>query len=314
MKSERIYIDEEKLSYFDTYILERSSELKPGFKRPAVLVCPGGGYQYTSDREGEPIALAFNAMGYHAFVLRYGVDKRAVFPKPLKDISKTMEYIKTHSGEWDVNPNKIFVQGGSAGGHLAASLGVCWNNKEYFPEYEGREELIRPAGMILAYPVIDLKCTTTGLDVGFGDVDIGSCDFAYDEGAVKKSDVLYKKDGRVLINFEVHMNAYMFGGYATDEQIEKYSVNRHVTADSVPAFIWHSSRDDLIFPTNSMLLTKALMDNNVPVELHMFDAGGHGMALSNEVTANNFWEIDDRCEKWLSLASLWMRDMTKEDK
>ena len=70
-----------------TYCLD-SPELMAVGPRPAVLVLPGGGYFSCSDREAEPVALAFAAMGYHAFVLRYSVydPKGSVFPDITKDI------------------------------------------------------------------------------------------------------------------------------------------------------------------------------------------------------------------------------------
>ena len=55
------------------YILDDSVEMLNGGKKGAILICPGGGYLYCSDREGEPVAMAFAAMGYHTFVLRYSV-------------------------------------------------------------------------------------------------------------------------------------------------------------------------------------------------------------------------------------------------
>ena len=70
MKCERIPLGAQG-AYLDTYFLADSPELKAGACRPAVVVCPGGGYAYTSDREAEPIALALCARGFHACVLRY---------------------------------------------------------------------------------------------------------------------------------------------------------------------------------------------------------------------------------------------------
>ena len=49
----------------DTYILD-TLRVNPKRKRPAVLICPGGGYEDLSDREGEPIAMRMNAAGFHA--------------------------------------------------------------------------------------------------------------------------------------------------------------------------------------------------------------------------------------------------------
>ena len=52
-----------------TYFLDNSPEIDPERKRPVVLICPGGGYQMTSDREAEALAVRFMAMGYHAAIL-----------------------------------------------------------------------------------------------------------------------------------------------------------------------------------------------------------------------------------------------------
>ncbi|WP_372631129.1 hypothetical protein [Cohnella sp.] len=55
------------------YVLDSSKELSNARVRPAVLICPGGAYRLCSDREAEPVAMAFLAEGYQAFVLRYSL-------------------------------------------------------------------------------------------------------------------------------------------------------------------------------------------------------------------------------------------------
>ena len=67
------------------YILDCELTLGQEVKRPAIIVCPGGAYLSCSDREGEPVAMQFAAMGYHAFVLRYGIYTEGAgtfFPEP----------------------------------------------------------------------------------------------------------------------------------------------------------------------------------------------------------------------------------------
>ena len=59
--------------YLYTYFLDSSIEMRPDEKRPVILMCPGGGYEMTSDREAEPVAMRFLAMGYHVAILRYSV-------------------------------------------------------------------------------------------------------------------------------------------------------------------------------------------------------------------------------------------------
>lgn len=123
-----------------TYLLDSSPEMPNTRLRPAVLICPGGAYRVCSDREAEPIAMAFLAEGYQAFVLRYSLNENAAFPRPLNDAEEALEMIRECSGEWGIDPDKVAVCGFSAGGHLAAALGTM-----------GR---VRPNAMILGYPCI----------------------------------------------------------------------------------------------------------------------------------------------------------------
>ena len=75
MINERIVIEEKTKDYneawIETYFWQESEELYPGQKRPVIVICPGGAYGMTSDREAEAIAVRFMGMGYHAVVLRY---------------------------------------------------------------------------------------------------------------------------------------------------------------------------------------------------------------------------------------------------
>lgn len=308
MKNERIYINED--TWFDTYIHDKSNELHPNKKRPAVIVCPGGGYSYTSDREAEPMAIAYAGMGYHTFVLRYSnTVESSAMPRPLKELAQTVIYIKKHAEEWQLDAEHVFLTGFSAGGHLAASLGVFWNNKEMLPEFDEDRELLRPAGLILGYPVIDLKSTCTALDIGIqGYPDYDKIEFGLHPN-IKPEDAFVRKDNKTYINFEVTMNAYIFNGYATDEGIYQYSLQNHVNVDTPPAFIWHGGEDGLIFPRNSMLFANALMEHNIPVELHIFGKGGHGLGLANEVTSNNFWEDVPQCRPWITMACEWIKSI-----
>ncbi|OGO80878.1 MAG: acetylesterase, partial [Clostridiales bacterium GWC2_40_7] len=131
----------------DIYILDGSK------KRGAVLICPGGAYVAVSANEAEPIAMQFNAAGFHAFVLNYSVAPRK-HPQPLLDASRAMCIIREKSDEWNIYPDRIAVCGFSAGGHLAASLGVHWE-KSYIQNAQGvNSGMNRPDALILCYSVI----------------------------------------------------------------------------------------------------------------------------------------------------------------
>ncbi|MCQ2612391.1 MAG: alpha/beta hydrolase [Treponemataceae bacterium] len=135
-----------------TYILD-TPEYYGERKRPLVLVCPGGGYAYTSDREAEPIALKMTGMGFNACVLRYSCAPMD-FPAALLDAAEAMYYIRVHADEWNVDPEQIYVCGFSAGSHLAASFGVFWNSGLIQEYLSYKPEEMRPDGLLLCYPVI----------------------------------------------------------------------------------------------------------------------------------------------------------------
>lgn len=120
---------------------------------PAVIICPGGAYENVSDREAEPVAVPFFAAGYNTYILRYSVGTLAGGFRPLCQLAATISEIRKHASEWYTIPDKIAVCGFSAGGHLAASLGVLFNKSEFLKIYETSEN-IRPDALILSYPVI----------------------------------------------------------------------------------------------------------------------------------------------------------------
>ena len=124
------------------YILDCEISLGQDTKRPAIVVCPGGGYVYCSPREAEPVALRYTARGYHAFILRYSTGWDAADFAPLKEVSWAIGYIREHADEWHVDPDKIATCGFSAGGHLALAAGLLGENK--------------PNAMILGYPAVNI--------------------------------------------------------------------------------------------------------------------------------------------------------------
>lgn len=122
-------------------------------KRPAIIICPGGGYAYTSDREAEPVAIQMAARGFHSFVLRYSCTP-AVFPTALLELAKAVWIVRTNADRWNIDENKIIVCGFSAGGHLAASLATFWSKEFVWKTLGADKEMLRPDGAILCYPVI----------------------------------------------------------------------------------------------------------------------------------------------------------------
>lgn len=130
-----------------------SAELDEHPHRVSVLICPGGGYEFCSFREAEPIATAFNAMGYNAFVLNYSVAP-VTYPQALLELAASVSLIRSKADYFHADKNGIIVCGFSAGAHLAASLGVFWH-ENFISEILGDESIsFKPNAMILGYPVI----------------------------------------------------------------------------------------------------------------------------------------------------------------
>lgn len=228
-----------------SYIAGTSPEMPFNNKRKAILVIPGGGYGFCSDREGEPIALTYLSAGFNTFVLTYSVSSKgdARWPNPLVEASAAMKYIRDHAEEFHVDPDYVFVIGFSAGGHLAASLGTLWNDDEIEKTLGMEKGYNRPTGMILSYPVIS----------GLGYAHRGSFDNILGE---RKND----EDAR-----------------------RELSLEYCVTEKTVPAFIWSTATDTTVPIQNSILFAQALAEAGTPFEMHVYPIGSHGASLGNPI-------------------------------
>ena len=237
--------------------------------RPAVIVCPGGGYWNNCfDREGEPIALAFSAIGgCQTFVLDYSVAPMR-FPGALLEIATAVALIRDHANEWNIDPQKIFVCGFSAAGHLVSSLGVLWN-RDFVTQALGLHDAQhRPNGVIACYPVISSDPT-------FGHV--GS-----------------------FLN--------LLGENPTQQQLDQVACEKQVDADTPPFFIWHTREDQIVPVENSLCLAQALAKQGTPFELHIYPHGQHGQALATEVTACDAIPTFPECSQWVRDAVRWMNN------
>ena len=146
------------------------------YQRPAMIVCPGGGYGMVSQREAEPVAKHYFAAGYNTFILWYSVGEMAKDFLPLRQLASTIAHVRNHAEEWYTIKDKIAVSGFSAGGHLACSLGTLFNEERFLKAF-GRDDDIRPNAMVLSYPVITADefahqgsiCNVSGSEVGTED-------------------------------------------------------------------------------------------------------------------------------------------------
>ncbi len=247
------------------YIYEYSEE--NGKKnRPAVVIYPGGGYDYCSDREAEPVALKFVGAGFNAFVLRYSCYRKP-FPTQLFEACEAVRYVRENAQKFDINPEKIIVCGFSAGGHLAASVSCHWNKDFVSKALSCENDMFKPNGAILCYPVI-----TTGELTHKGSID------------------------NLVFGYE---------GDKKQEVLELVTLDKQVNKDTPKTFIWHCADDGCVPVENSLLYMTALSKNKIPFESHIYEWGGHGLSLCNFNTATGDWHIQPVAEQWADDAIAW---------
>lgn len=124
------------------------------WKRPALIVVPGGGYGMVSKREAEPVAFRFLAKGFQVFILNYLCAPTARYPEQLLELACTVDYIRKNCEQFKVNPKEIFAVGFSAGGHLVGNLSTDYTQAV---EAYGEELDCKLTAGGLSYPVISAK-------------------------------------------------------------------------------------------------------------------------------------------------------------
>ena len=119
---------------------------------PVAIVCPGGGYRMVADFiEGKPVAQFLQSNGVNAFVLRYRVREKALYPAPVEDIAHALKDVQEIYG---LSLDNYSLWGFSAGGHMCALFGTEeFGYKKY--------NMPKPATLVLVYPVISLEKEVT---------------------------------------------------------------------------------------------------------------------------------------------------------
>lgn len=270
-----------------TCFVKENTKEKPNAMRKAVIICPGGGYEFCSAREAEPVAFQFLAMDCQAFVLDYSVAP-AVFPQALRELAASVALVREHAEAWHIDPEQIYLCGFSAGGHLAASLGTFWNQEFVWRGIVEEEaampaEKVRPNGLILSYPVI-----TSG-------------EFAH-EGSFE--------------HLTGHKRAEESEDKAQIPELLRWdflSLEKQAGPQVPPVFLWHTYTDGTVPAEGSLLYSLALKKAGVSLEMHIFPEGRHGISLATEETIKE--EDDGRgtyvipaCQAWISLVKRWLSE------
>ena len=224
-------------------------------KKTIIVVCPGGAYRFLSPREGEPVARAFEAMGHETRILNYRIREAGDGPLglgPVRQLSDKVARLRRENPE-----TPVFVCGFSAGGHLAATLGVHWRTLG----------LERPDGLILCYPVIT--------------AEEGLC------------------------------NAESIENIVAERGREFFSLEKHVSPDTPPTFLWHTAADSDVPVENALLFASALKRADVPFELHIYPFGAHGLSLATEEVQQPEKQRlpDAHVAGWIGQCGEWIQQM-----
>lgn len=239
-------------------------------KRPALLIAPGGGYAYCSEREADPVAVTFSQAGYQTFVLRYHCGEASAYPAPLLDIARALAYIRLYCEAYGVDEHQIAVIGFSAGGHLGALLGACWRHKALQDLAGLTAEEMRPDALLLGYPLVDLKSFVARL-------------------------VTQGKDapprGAMIRQYQPLADPLAL-----------------VSEDNPPTYLFHTLHDQTILPADTLAYLNALIQHNVPCEYHLFSVGGHGLSTCDDLSCFG-WDYPARVHAWAPLAIAWLSEL-----
>ena len=223
-----------------------------------VVICPGGGYSGLAiDHEGRQIAQWLNSLGVSAFVLKYRLPPKYRHPVPMQDVQRAMRLVRANAANWGVKTDRVGIMGFSAGGHLASTAATHYDLGNAAAADAVERWSCRPDFLILGYPVVCFS--------------------------------------REYCHAGTRSN--LIGETLPADLAQLLSNELHVTPDTPPTFIFHSSDDPAVDVRNALDFYLACQQNKVSAELHVFPAGGHGYGMGQPGSAQSQWP--GLCARWL---------------
>lgn len=209
------------------------------------------------DHEGKQVAEWLNGIGITAAVLEYRLGPRYHHPAMLNDAARAVRTVRARAGEWGTDAKRVAVLGFSAGGHLASTVGTHFDAGKPDAADPIERQSSRPDLLILGYPVVALATP-------------------------------YAHQGS---------RNNLLGPNPPAELVKSLSNETQVTAETPPTFMTLTDEDKGVPAENSLLFAMALRKAKVPLELHIFEKGRHGLGLGGDDPAFKAWP--KLCENWL---------------
>ena len=225
----------------------------------SLVIAPGGGYgALASNHEGRQVASLVNAMGVTAFVLKYRLGPKYRHPIELGDAQRAIRLVRARAQEFSISTDRIGLMGFSAGGHLAATAGTHFDNGNPTAADPVDRVSSRPDYLVLAYAVVSFNPAITHA------------------GSVRN----------------------LLGENPDPKLVEALSNELHVTAQTPPTFLFHTTADTAVPSENSVQFYLAAKKAKIPVEMHIFENGPHGVGLAMN---------DPALSAWPTLLMNWLR-------
>lgn len=232
----------------------------------AILVISGGGYAHIElGKESTPTANWLQSEGITAFELIYRLPQEnwKTTNVPFEDAQRALRMIRSLAPRYGIDQNKIGILGFSAGGHLAGITSTLFDKKFYKPVDAIDSLSARPDFAGLIYPVISM----------------------------------------LPPNNKTHSQKSILGSQPTTQEEIAFSVEKQVNTQTPPTFLAQALDDPISPVDNSYLMDKALKNSNVPVEMHIFQIGGHGWGLGKKGSEVAVWP--NLFKTWAKNSGFW---------
>jgi acetyl esterase/lipase len=234
------------------------------FSGAAMVICPGGSYAKLAPHEGDHYARWLNRQGIAGFVLKYRLGTNGYHhPAMWQDATRAVRTVRARATEWNIDPDRIGIMGSSAGGHLASTLLTHFDRGDRKAADPIERASSRPDLGVLCYPVITLTEP-----------------FVH---RLSRTNLLGPNPSRKLIR--------------------ELSNERHVTTHTPPCFLWSTADDKTVPVENSLAFASALQRAKVPLSLHLYPHGKHGLGLGTREGYD-----PARFLPWTRELELWLKD------